>query len=124
MAHGSSCQIYLPIISALFQHRKIAAGSGHSDVALRSILMVHEKIGGTVEDMLSHPDAVPQVCAVERYTESRLNGASVGPGQERGHQVPVGRVAPARICHKTMYLNELPTPHGSEKIAFWGSRKL
>lgn len=43
----------------------LAAGSGHADAALRAILMVCMETGATVEDVLSHPEAVPQVCAVD-----------------------------------------------------------
>ncbi|MGB7399037.1 hypothetical protein [Castellaniella sp.] len=41
-----------------------ADSSGHAEAALRAIQVVCEKVSATVEDVLSHPEAVSQVCAI------------------------------------------------------------
>lgn len=52
-----------------------AAGSpGHAEAALRAIQVVCEKASVTVEDVLAHPEAVQQVCAVAGGLRGKAGG--------------------------------------------------
>ncbi len=53
------------VVSIHAQLGLAAGSSGHAEAALRAIQAVCEKADATVEDALSHPDAVQQVCAIE-----------------------------------------------------------
>jgi len=53
-----------------------ADSSGHANAALRAIQLVCEKASATLEDVLSHPDAVQQACAIE--IEGGLRGKAGG----------------------------------------------
>lgn len=53
----------------------LAAGSsGHAEAALRAIQVVCEKVSATVEDVLSHPEAVSQVCVIEGGLRGKAGG--------------------------------------------------
>ncbi len=53
----------------------LAAGSsGHAEAALRAIQVVCEKASATVEDVLSHPEAVQQVCVIEGGLMGKAGG--------------------------------------------------
>ncbi|QAA93597.1 hypothetical protein [Pollutimonas thiosulfatoxidans] len=43
----------------------LEAGPHEAQAALRMIFATCEKAAGTVEDVLSHPDAAAQVCAID-----------------------------------------------------------
>lgn len=59
---------YDAVLRAVSIHAQLglaAGASGHAEAALRAIQVVCEKASATVEDVLSHPEAVQQVCAIE-----------------------------------------------------------
>lgn len=51
-----------------------AGGPGHAEVALRAIQAVCERASVTVEDVLAHPDAVQQACAIEGGLRGKAGG--------------------------------------------------
>ncbi|MER1968336.1 hypothetical protein [Castellaniella sp. GW247-6E4] len=53
----------------------LAAGSsGHAEASLRAIQVVCEKAVSTVEDVLAHPEAVQQACAIEGGLRRQAGG--------------------------------------------------
>lgn len=51
-----------------------AGGPGHAETALRVIQAVCEKASVTVEDVLAHPEAVQQACAIEGGLRRQAGG--------------------------------------------------
>lgn len=53
----------------------LAAGSScHAEAALRAIQVVCEKASATVEEVLSHSEAVSQVCVIEGGLRGKAGG--------------------------------------------------